>query len=112
MSDWVDLAPLSLLETQGCATGSVEGVPVAVFCVGDRLFAIEDECSHEAYPLSDGDLEGDTIVCAQHGARFSLETGEALTAPAYEPVATYEARVADGRVQVRPLERPGRGDEP
>jgi 3-phenylpropionate/trans-cinnamate dioxygenase ferredoxin subunit len=41
------------------------------------------------------------VVCAQHGARFSLETGEALTAPAYEPVATFEVRIQNREVQVR-----------
>jgi 3-phenylpropionate/trans-cinnamate dioxygenase ferredoxin subunit len=36
-----------------------------------------------------------------HGARFALRTGEALSPPAYEPIATYPVRVAAGRVQVR-----------
>ena len=101
MSGWVDVAPFAKIAPGGRATAWVGGGPVVVFNCGGRLFAVADECSHEAYPLSDGDLEGDTVVCAQHGAQFSLETGEALGPPAYEPVATFEVRVRDGKVQVR-----------
>lgn len=101
MSEWIDVARLEAIPPGGRATATVDGVPVVVFNVDGRLFAIEDECSHEAYPLSDGDVEGSTVVCAQHGARFSLESGEALTAPAYEPVATFEVRIQNREVQVR-----------
>jgi len=85
MSTWID----------------VEGIPVAVFNIHGDFLAIEDECSHESYPLSDGDVEADTVICAKHGAQFSLRTGEALSAPAYEPVGTFPVRVENGRVQVR-----------
>jgi len=99
-SDWVDVAAAEEIGPGERAGVEVDGVPVVVFNAGGELFALEDECSHEAYPLSDGDHEGDTVTCAQHGARFSLRTGEALGPPAYEPVPTYPVRVAAGRVEV------------
>ena len=43
---------------------------VAVFNVGGRFYAVEDRCSHEDVPLSDGVLHGETIECVQHGAIF------------------------------------------
>jgi 3-phenylpropionate/trans-cinnamate dioxygenase ferredoxin subunit len=51
--------------------------------------------------LTGGFVEGDVIVCPRHGARFSIRTGEALSAPAYEPTDIFPVRVHDGNVQVR-----------
>ena len=40
------------------------------------------------------------IECWKHGSAFSLETGEALTLPATQPVPTYPVRIDDGDVYV------------
>ena len=74
---------------------------VAVFNVGGRFYAVEDRCSHEDVPLSDGALHGDTIECLQHGAIFDLATGKDLAPPAVSSVKTYETRVEDGALQIR-----------
>lgn len=100
MSEWVDVGPVEKIGTGERATLRIEGVPVVVFNVGGELFALEDECSHELYPLSDGEIEGEVVTCAKHGAQFSLRTGEDLAPPAYEPVATYPVRVNAGRIEV------------
>jgi 3-phenylpropionate/trans-cinnamate dioxygenase ferredoxin subunit len=107
MSEWVDLGPAEKIGTGKRATLTVDGIPVVVFNVGGEFFALEDECSHEAYPLSDGEIEGEVVSCAKHGAKFSLRTGEDLAAPAYEPVATYPVRVVAGRVEVGRRSSPG-----
>ena len=51
--------------------------------------AINDKCSHGEISLSEGFIDDSTIECWAHGAKFSLETGEALTLPAFEPVSVY-----------------------
>ena len=56
----------------------------------DQIYALDDKCSHGEISLSEGFVDNETIECWAHGAKFSLETGEALTLPAYEPVAKYE----------------------
>jgi len=102
MSDWVDVAGAADFEPGTCRVAWVEGVPVAVFKVSDgAYYAIEDCCSHQATPLSEGAVEGLEVICPLHGARFSLATGQALTPPAYEPVATFPVRVENGKVQVK-----------
>jgi 3-phenylpropionate/trans-cinnamate dioxygenase ferredoxin subunit len=63
--------------------------PVAVFNVDGSYFAISDVCTHEWARLSDGELEGETVICPLHGACFSLSTGEALSLPATEPVEIF-----------------------
>jgi 3-phenylpropionate/trans-cinnamate dioxygenase ferredoxin subunit len=101
MDDWIDVAASDEFPPGACRTVDAFGTPIAVFNVDGTYYAIEDVCSHEAETLSDGKLDGCEITCPRHEARFSLRTGEALCAPAYEPVATFPVRVAEGMVQVR-----------
>ena len=74
---------------------------VVVFNVGGRFYALEDRCSHEDVPLSDGVLHGDTVECVQHGAIFDLATGEDLAPPAVSPVQAFDTRVENGALQIR-----------
>ena len=79
---------------------SVEDVAVAVVRDGDDWYAIYDECSHAAVPLSEGDVEGAQIECWLHGSRFDLRSGKPTNLPATEPVAIYPVRVEGGDVLV------------
>ena len=72
---------------------SVDGVDVAVVHEGDDWFAIADECSHAAIPLSEGDVEGCEIECWLHGSRFDLRSGKPLGLPAIDPVPVYPCKV-------------------
>ena len=60
--------------------------------------AINDKCSHGEISLSEGFIDNETIECWAHGAKFSLATGEALTLPAFEPVAVYEVIIDNGDI--------------
>jgi nitrite reductase/ring-hydroxylating ferredoxin subunit len=71
----------------------VNGEQVLLCNVDGEFCAVQDECTHECFPLSEGTLEGDAVVCTLHGARFALKTGEVLAPPALVPVRTYEVRV-------------------
>ena len=72
-----------------------EGYRFCVVRLGDDWYVIGDECSHEDYSLSEGDVWEDDreIECPKHGSTFSLETGDPQTLPATQPVPTYEVRV-------------------
>lgn len=60
--------------------------------------ALDDKCSHGEISLSEGFVDNETIECWAHGAKFSLETGAALTLPAFEPVAVYEVIIDNGDI--------------
>jgi 3-phenylpropionate/trans-cinnamate dioxygenase ferredoxin subunit len=60
--------------------------------------ALDDKCSHGEISLSEGFVDNETIECWAHGAKFSLETGAALTLPAFEPVAVYEVLIDNGDI--------------
>lgn len=90
-----DLAP-------GQATRVFAGdTPIAIFNVNDELFAIGDTCTHEDYPLSEGEVADDcTVECPLHGSRFDLRTGEALSFPATGSVGSFPVWVEDGVIKV------------
>jgi len=79
---------------------TVDGVAVAVVLHDDDVYAIHDECSHAAIPLSEGEVDGCEIECWLHGSRFDLRTGKPSGPPATEPVPTYPVRVEGGDVLV------------
>ena len=78
----------------------VEGTNVAVVRDGDDWYAVYDECSHAAIPLSEGDVEGCEIECWLHGSCFDLRSGEPTNLPATEPVSVYPVRVEGEDVYV------------
>jgi 3-phenylpropionate/trans-cinnamate dioxygenase ferredoxin subunit len=73
---------------------------------GGEVFAIASRCSHAAWELAGSEIAGGEIVCALHGARFDLRTGEATARPASKPLQTFELRRRQGRIEVRVPPRP------
>lgn len=101
MAEWFPVAAEGEIAPGSCKVADVDGVAVAVFNINGEYFAIEDVCTHDGGELASGTLEGDQVVCPRHGARFCVRTGEALSAPAYEPAPKFPVRVEDGQIQVR-----------
>lgn len=101
MSDWTDIGGAAELESTSRLEGEVDGYRVRVARVSGRLYAFEDRCTHDDSPFDDAPFEGCEIICPRHGARFSLESGEALSPPAYEPLRIFAVREVGGRIEVR-----------
>lgn len=80
----------------------VAGISLAAARSGDRVFVVENRCSHDDGPLGEGSLaaEGREIECPRHGARFDLATGRATRMPAVAPIPVYAAKVEGGDVWV------------
>jgi 3-phenylpropionate/trans-cinnamate dioxygenase ferredoxin subunit len=80
----------------------VDGVEVVVVRCGTEIFCIENNCSHENFPLSDGEVDplNCEIECARHGSMFDLVTGDPRSLPATKPVRTFAVSVHDGVVSV------------
>jgi len=77
----------------------VDGTEIAVVhAEDDNFYAVRDECSHAAVPLSEGEVDGCTVECWLHGSRFDLRTGEPTGLPATEPVPVYPVEVRDGDI--------------
>ncbi|HEY1655135.1 MAG TPA: Rieske 2Fe-2S domain-containing protein [Candidatus Tumulicola sp.] len=78
----------------------VDGVEILICNVDDRLFAVEDVCTHDGGPLDQGTLEGACVVCPRHGATFDVRTGDVVTLPAVVPLETFELHVDGDDVYV------------
>jgi 3-phenylpropionate/trans-cinnamate dioxygenase ferredoxin subunit len=95
---------------RACAVGEVpsdEGIKVTlgrydvvVARDGDDIYALQDLCSHQEVPLSEGEVADCAIECWLHGSTFDLRTGKPITLPATEPVSTFPVEVRDGEVHI------------
>ena len=89
--------------------GHTQGEPVILVRRSIELFAVGAVCTHYGGPLGAGLLVDDTVRCPWHHACFSLRTGEALRAPALNPVSCWRVEQRDGKAYVRQkLNKPGR----
>jgi 3-phenylpropionate/trans-cinnamate dioxygenase ferredoxin subunit len=100
MPDWVRVAA-----SCECPPGSLLGVEaggtrIVLANVDGDFYALQDRCSHQDYPLSDGHLDGTRLECVYHGARFDVRTGRAVQLPAIRPVRSFPVEVRDGEVFV------------
>src|SRR6266513_2004184 len=87
--------------TPGTATAAeVDGNRIAVFNVGGAFYAIEDTCPHAGGPLSEGQVDGDKVICPWHDAAFDLKTGDVLSPPAFEGVKSFRVVVEGDDVKV------------
>ena len=97
---FVPASPLTEVPDGGAIAVEVEGVELALVRDGDVVYAVVDECSHAAIPLSEGEVEGNEIECWLHGSRFDLRTGKPVNLPATEPVQTYPTTIEGDTVLV------------
>jgi apoptosis-inducing factor 3 len=99
--DFTQGVPLTEIADGGMLLGQAAGEAVLLARRGQELFAIGAECTHYHGPLAEGVLVGETVRCPWHHACFSLRSGEAVRAPALNPVSCWRVEQRDGRAYVR-----------
>jgi len=99
--EWTSAGAATDLRDGEPARVVVDETPVMLIRRGDDLYALHDRCSHRGCPLSNGELDGEVIVCVCHGSRFSLRDGTVERGPATTDQPSYEVRESDGQVEVR-----------
>ncbi len=75
---------------------------LAVFRIGEEVFAMENVCPHNGAALHDGILNADekTILCRWHYIAFDLQNGDCVGNPRCR-ANIYPLDVRDGEVFVR-----------
>jgi nitrite reductase/ring-hydroxylating ferredoxin subunit len=100
MAEWMDAAAADDVVEDAVIGTVVNGIALALFRIGEEVFALHDQCSHGMARLSEGYVEDGCVECPLHQGLVDIRTGAARTAPISIPVDTYPARVRDGRVEV------------
>jgi 3-phenylpropionate/trans-cinnamate dioxygenase ferredoxin subunit len=104
MAEFVAVAKLHDLGDGDMRQVVVRGDLVGLYRVGERVFAVDDICTHEEAYLTEGYFEPEDleVECPLHGSRFNIETGAVRILPATRPIATYEVRIDGDDVLVGP----------
>ncbi len=105
---------ISDIPASGLLKGHVGDEAVLLARSGNEFFAVGASCTHYHGPLAEGLIEGDMVRCPWHHACFNLRTGEAVRAPAFDPIGCWSATQRDGKIFVgakqdaapRPRRRP------
>jgi 3-phenylpropionate/trans-cinnamate dioxygenase ferredoxin component len=102
MNDVTFIPVASAAELTAGAVKVVEigGTSILVCHSNGRFFAVENRCSHAEEPLACGRIKAGWIACPVHGARFNLETGNALNPPAKDPIRTYPLRCDGDLIEI------------
>ncbi len=87
------LASFSDLKTRKLICVKTNGYRILIALAENKVYAVDDMCTHEDASLSKGSLHGDCVKCPLHGSRFRLESGEALDEPAEEALTTYPVKI-------------------
>jgi 3-phenylpropionate/trans-cinnamate dioxygenase ferredoxin subunit len=103
MSDYIDAAAVTDLPEGGKMLAEIGDQFVVLFLKDGNYYCIDDVCTHDGGPLSEGEIcnDGYAIACPRHGAKFDVRTGKALTMPAYEDTLSHDVKVENGRIFVK-----------
>jgi 3-phenylpropionate/trans-cinnamate dioxygenase ferredoxin subunit len=101
MPDFIPVAKTSEIPDPGRKLVEIDDRLVVVVHTAGHFYAIDDVCTHDGGPLGEGPLEGFTLACPRHGAKFDVRDGRALTMPATKPTVVHEVKVVGGDVLVK-----------
>jgi nitrite reductase (NADH) small subunit len=99
---WVRVAPCEQIPPRQGRSVSIGQRELAIFNLGDRFFATDNECPHKGGPLCDGIVTGSAVVCPLHAWKINLADGrvERPQGAGEQCIATYAVRVDDGIIAV------------
>ena len=100
-ANWIDALSADDLPTDDVLGLVVGGRDLAIYTVGDELYATDNLCTHGNARLCDGFLEGHEIECPLHQGKFDVRNGKPTCTPVTEALNSYPIKVQDGRVYLR-----------
>ena len=100
MGEFAKVAKVSELAEDSCKLVEAGGKRIALIRTEKGYCAIDDTCTHKGGPLSEGEVEGNEVTCPWHGARFNIESGDALSPPAPSGVSCYAVRLEGDDIEV------------
>ena len=101
MAEWRLVATLDRCPPGNLLEVETDGQELVLANVDGDIYALQDRCSHQDFPLSDGELDGSSLECIYHGATFDVCSGRATGLPAIKPIKSYSVDVRDGEIFVQ-----------
>lgn len=84
MAEWAKVAKKSEIPAEIGKCVEVKGREIALFKIGDKVYAIDHICKHQGGPLAEGGLEGTIVTCPWHGWQYDVTTGECSFNPSIQ----------------------------
>jgi naphthalene 1,2-dioxygenase system ferredoxin subunit len=97
---WIKLIPIDAAPQDDVISVDAGGREIALYRVGDEVYATDNICTHGHARLCDGFLDGHEIECPLHQGKFDVRSGDALCEPLTANIATYPLKVEDGHVLI------------
>lgn len=97
-STWTDALAAGDLPADDVKGVSVAGRDIAIYTVGNEVYATDNTCTHGQARLCDGFLEGHEIECPLHQGKFDVRDGKPTCEPVTEALRSYPVKVEGGRV--------------
>lgn len=97
---WIDALALQDLLSDDVTAIALAGLDIAIYTVGDAVYATDNLCTHGNARLCDGFLEGHEIECPLHQGKFDVRDGKPLCEPATEALRSYPIKIEGGRVYI------------
>ena len=98
MENWINTLATDELPADDVMGIAVDGRDIALYTVGDAVYATDNICTHGHARLCDGFLEGHEIECPLHQGKFDVRSGQPMCAPASEALRSYPVKIEGGRV--------------
>ena len=98
---WIDALSADDLPNDDVLGVQVAGRDLALYTVGNDVFATDNLCTHGNARLCDGFLEGHEIECPLHQGKFDIRNGQPMCEPVTEALRSYPVKVEGGRVFVQ-----------
>lgn len=100
-SHWVDVLSADDLPADDVIGVRVDGRDVAIYTVGDAVYATDNICTHGQARLCDGFLDGHEIECPLHQGKFDVRDGKPLCEPVTASLRSYPVKIEGQRVYLR-----------
>ena len=100
-ANWVDALAADELPTDDVIGVEVAGRDIAIYTVGDAVYATDNVCTHGQARLCDGFLDGHQIECPLHQGKFDVRDGRPLCDPVTDPLRSYPVKIEGSRVFVQ-----------
>jgi 3-phenylpropionate/trans-cinnamate dioxygenase ferredoxin component len=100
LEGWQRITVVSELRDEEGFPAKLGNTPIALYRLEGQVYAIDDVCPHMHALLSWGFVEGRTIECPLHQAKFDIATGKCLAGPVSVDLNRYAVRIEGDEVYV------------